>query len=418
MRGGLTDSCCRLSTFGLYGALSLGGPFPHRSTPPAPEFHVPFYDLGGGIACADYRFGAGAQPTHTRATTAWTRLSTGLWIEVPSGSLRSYYNEDGVYCGALFEHASINQCKWNRDLTNVLWVKAGAPVVAKDGAGMDGVANSCSTITCGAAGDTVIQTVAFGTSVNRQCSLWLKRISGTGTIEITEDGVTWTDITSELSSSHFRFIAPVSVPRMSYSLGVRMTTPGDVIAVDMGQVNNSNYGNGTWIMETPIPTEAVAVTRNADALGNYNSANIDNTVGSCYAETSTFFNSTSRMRSIVHVAAGSTTASAMFMAAGQAATHVSIHDGTNAAYSPPVADSLLNRPDRFATSWGANGKFAVTRAGVSTDDSSFDGSLGTNSGVFISRGTHAFCGCIKELRIWKQQLDINVVTAVVNRGGR
>lgn len=56
------------------------------------KLYVKFSDAGAGIAVSNYTVGVGAQPAHTRATAAWTRLANGLWT-----STHQFHGEwDGV----------------------------------------------------------------------------------------------------------------------------------------------------------------------------------------------------------------------------------------------------------------------------------------------------------------------------------
>src|SRR3990167_3494697 len=83
-----------------------------------PSLWPPFSDLGSGIVDTTDVIGR-AVATYPGATTKWTRLASGLWAEVASGSPRSYYDADLVYRGFLCETARTNRCLYSRDLTQI-----------------------------------------------------------------------------------------------------------------------------------------------------------------------------------------------------------------------------------------------------------------------------------------------------------
>lgn len=246
----------------------------------APTFFCPFLDLGNGIVNTQEVL-AGVSATFTRASTAWTRLSSGLWVSVAGGSPRSFYDTGNAYRGVLIESQRVNACLWARDMTDVSWVKV-TMTATKDQAGIDGVANSCTRLTATGALSTILQTIVEA-AARQIYSAHVKRITGTGTIEMTVNGgAAWTDITSQINSSGFTLVqVPEAVALANPIVGFRITTSGDEIAVDMNQKENG--GGGGDSASTPIPTTTVAVTRNTDLL-TYPLTVIDNAKGWVYNE--------------------------------------------------------------------------------------------------------------------------------------
>lgn len=239
---------------GLTGYAALAAAY--ETTYP-PDFHYLATDLGAGIASITPAVAPGGVPTFTRASAAWTRAGAGdSWVLVGAGDPRAYYGADGTFLGLLSEQARTASGLGIRDLTNVAWVAGGAPVVAKDGTGIDGIANSCSTITAGAANDTVTQTIVVA-AANKVFQPFIKRLIGTGTVEITIDGgATWTDVTSQLNTSfHVRCEVSANIANPQY--GFRLGTVGDKISVDMCELQNGLFAT------TPIGS---AVSRGNDSL--------------------------------------------------------------------------------------------------------------------------------------------------------
>lgn len=100
---------------------------------------------------------------------------------------------------------------------------------AKTSTGIDGVANSCSRLTATAANATALQalTIASGDKIT-WC--WIKRITGTGSIDLTQDnGTTWTTVTT--TSSWTLVQVPYAV-LTNPTVGIRIVTNGDAVDVD------------------------------------------------------------------------------------------------------------------------------------------------------------------------------------------
>jgi hypothetical protein len=155
-------------------------------------------------------------------------------------------------------------------------VKPSGVSLALTGTGIDGLANSCSRLTFKAAGATILQTIT--TAAVAACSgFWVKRVTGTGTVEFTRDNVTWLDITSSLSTGDF-YIAKIENTSVTNPvIGFRGGTVDDVIDVD-GGLNHS----GTELT-LPIFTTTAAVTRNAEPLTYQTSGNFSDTAGTILA---------------------------------------------------------------------------------------------------------------------------------------
>lgn len=232
----------------------------------SPTLHLPFNDLGAGEVNIQ-SVGAVAAPTFTRATTAWTRLASGLWASVASGVPRSFYMADGSYAGFLGERATTNRCLWSRDLSNVAWVSGGGGVsAAKDAVGIDGVAASASTLTASGAAGTLLQSIT-NASVARIFGCWMKRKTGTGTIEMTVNGgAGWTDVTGQINSSTWSIVFVPVTTLANPVVGFRIATNTDAVFVDMCQEEAPSVPAAGTSPLSPYPATTVAVTRNQDVL--------------------------------------------------------------------------------------------------------------------------------------------------------
>jgi len=215
----------------------------------------------------------------TRATTATRFNSAGLIESVASGVPRlDYYTSGGTAgCPALLvEPAATNLVLHSRDLTNAVW--SGTTVTtAKNAVGADGTASGATTITATAASGTVLQALSHA-SQSRVFSAYIRRVTGTGAIQLTTNGGTnWTTVTI---SSLYTQVACAAQTVASGTIGIRMAVSGDVIEVDFTQ------GEVGPVATSPIVTTTGSVTRNADVitLSGAVSGCIGQTEGTIYAE--------------------------------------------------------------------------------------------------------------------------------------
>jgi hypothetical protein len=192
----------------------------------------------------------------TRGSVAWAFNETGILEQAGSNTAR--FDHDPVTRdrrGLLMERSGPNIALWSRDFTQAAWVKTNI-TAALDVTGSDGSANSASRLTATAANGTALQTITSA-SGNHVTAFFLRRITGTGTVEITQNGGTnWTAVT--LTSAWQRFVIPFATVTNPV-IGVRLGTSGDVIAVDVAQTERETFPT------SPIITAGAAVTREADS---------------------------------------------------------------------------------------------------------------------------------------------------------
>lgn len=159
--------------------------------------------------------------------------------------------------GLLIEESRTNRALWCRDATNAAWVATNVST-AKDQTGIDGVANAASSITASADGGTLIQTVTLA-SGSRTGSVYLKRITGTGTVQVSLDGSTWSTV--ELSSTEWRRVV-LSGTVTNPVVGIKLATNGDAVAMDYAQIEDNAGTLTTQLAATsPILTTSAAATR-------------------------------------------------------------------------------------------------------------------------------------------------------------
>jgi hypothetical protein len=161
----------------------------------------------------------------------------------------------GSSLGLLIEESRTNLVLHSRGLNDAAWAKTDI-TAAQDQAGLDGAANSASSITATDANGTCLQAITSA-SAARATSAYVKRITGTGVIEMTQNGgTTWTAVT--VTADWTRVTIP-SATVTNPSVGFRIVTSGDAIAVDGVQCENGAFSTSV------ILTTTASVTRAADS---------------------------------------------------------------------------------------------------------------------------------------------------------
>lgn len=193
--------------------------------------------------------------TFTRASTATYVNSSGLIASAAIDAPRIDYNPSTLVTrGLLIEPAATNLCLYSDDFTNAAWTASNC-TTAKTATGPDGVSNSASTLTATAGNATVLQAITSA-SASRLTSCWIKRRTGTGVVEMTQDnGTAWAAVTVTASWTRVSIAAATAA---NPTVGLRIVTSGDAIDVALFQ-----HETGTAI-SSAIPTTSATVTRAAD----------------------------------------------------------------------------------------------------------------------------------------------------------
>ncbi len=163
--------------------------------------------------------------TYTRATTA-TRLdpATNQIAAVASGELR----EDG--------RGYYNRLLYSEDFSQAAWTKTNVAVSNDNVLGPNGKTGVAQTLTASAANGTCLQAVT-DTSRARYGSIYLKRKTGSGNIQVTLDGgATWTTVT--VTGDWTRLGAGQTLANPSF--GIRIVTSGDAVYVFGGHLNDGS----------------------------------------------------------------------------------------------------------------------------------------------------------------------------------
>lgn len=207
---------------------------------------------GTALGCASFA----ACLTTTNASGGYCTDAAGLLHLIAPNTARICSGT-----GLLIEMAATNSALRARDMTQAAWVAVGIGTVL-NASGADGSANAASTLTAsGTAGSctascTVLQSLTIG-SVSEVYSVYLKRVSGSGTVNITNNnlGTLTPCIINSSTFTRCSVIATLANP----VIGIQMTVVGDAVVADFNQLETVN-------LTSPIATTTVAATRNTDLV--------------------------------------------------------------------------------------------------------------------------------------------------------
>ncbi len=235
-------------------------------------------------ACADLTATTGGAVTTTRNSVGACEKADGSLVFCAVNKPRVQLV--GGVLSLVSEVSTINSAKQSSDLSVALNWAVTSMTCAKDATGPTGVANSVSTCTSTGADGTVLQTFV-NSSANRSTCARIKRLTGTGVVEMTPDnGSTWVDVTSAINGSTFTLLGPHTHSALNGTttnpvFGIRLRTSGDAVAVGYFKTVQS-MGCGS-----DIETTTAAVTRSADVVTAANPLTPSNSSSWCFAATAT-----------------------------------------------------------------------------------------------------------------------------------
>lgn len=153
-----------------------------------------------------------------RAIALDTTWGFGNWIspaEINDDCVKTFAN----YC------AECNLLRWSEAFDNAVWTKSNITVTPDSVLCPDGIRQVADTLTATGSNATILQAIT-GSSVQRAGSVYLKRKTGIGTIQITADGTNWTTvIILDTVWTQFTDIRTASNP----SFGIKIVTSGDAV---------------------------------------------------------------------------------------------------------------------------------------------------------------------------------------------
>jgi hypothetical protein len=172
-----------------------------------------------------------------------TSLRVGVAVDYSRGGPRILIEPIGAYVS-----------RHSNDLTQSNWVKDGI-TPAFTATGPDRAL--CSTLTATTANGTCLQTTPA--NANQVASAFIKRRTGTGTIEFTADnGATWTDVTALINSDEYTRVWLTATSNSAF--GFRVGTSGDEIDVAYAIIGADS------VLHSPYPVANANISRAADSF--------------------------------------------------------------------------------------------------------------------------------------------------------
>lgn len=154
------------------------------------------------------------------------------------------------YDGKYFVKNEENLVPYSQSFVNSSWVKTGTSVTADSFAAPDGT-TSATTLKADASNGTIL-TPFSATAGQYTFSVYLYRKTGTGNIEVTVDGTSWT--VKALSAGWNRVSVSGTLTSGAKNCGVRLTTSGDEVYLWGAQTEQRG------VMTMYIPTNGQAIS--------------------------------------------------------------------------------------------------------------------------------------------------------------
>ena len=230
--------------------------------------------------------GLGPTLTCVRADATGTRVTSDLVMEadVPANTARFDWNPfTGQMLGLLIEETKENLALHSGDMSNAVWVANNITKETTEAVDVIGALSTNIRLTASAANGTLLQTVTSAAD-SYTMSIILKRITGTGNIEITADnGVSWQNVapTFDLlpAGSYVRFFQ-TDAAETNPVIGIRIVESGDQVDCWGGDLVK-----GVEYPTTHVQTVASPVTRNADVISTTDMSWFNASAGTFYIKT-------------------------------------------------------------------------------------------------------------------------------------
>ena len=365
------------------------------------SFEAPLNDAGAGIVNTTPLSSIGpATASFARNSTAYTRLSSGVWALVLANQPRSMYSAAGIYLGYWYELARANVLGGTnaivRTMSDVGWV-VGATLTVGTAVGVDGVAGSCALLTGGAVAAT--NTILFTTvlaSAARTYSIRVRRVTGTSPVNITDNGGTnWTAMATTATEQLFQVTRTQANP----VVGVQVEGLGDQVAVDFNTIEAATFAN-----PSPIP---VGVSKLSDVLG-YDAANVGSTQGTVYCECTTLApsgsfspfvgNNSGSGGSLLHIRASD--------------NKFAIYDGTNETAFGSAISVPTSTVQRAASAWG-DSSMGGSSNGSAVTSGTFDNNMSMTT-LGIGWYNASGFGSAKNVRVWQNKKSAAELVALTS----
>lgn len=205
--------------------------------------------------------------TFTRASSQTYFDSTGT-LQTATTNVAAFDYDPSTLAplGLSMWEARTNGMLYCRDFTNAAWTVKTTVTIAKDQTGIDGAANSASSILATGATSVVSQAIVQA-ATSSTLSFYVKRLIGTGTITIKQTASTL-DITALINSSTWTRVT-LTASVLNPVIGFIIATNGDKIAVDYGSFEVGAFATPAILTTAAAATRAAPVCSTTN-LGWYN----------------------------------------------------------------------------------------------------------------------------------------------------
>ena len=322
----------------------------------------------------------------TRAQTVSSYATTSKGLLVPFAANTPRITDQGL----LVEQGSTNTALHSRDMTQASWVAVNM-TAALNAVGADGVANSATTLTATAGNATILQALTIG-STTETYSVYLKRVSGTGTINISENGgSSWTPCTIN-SSTFTRCFVEASLANPS--VGIQIVTNGDVIVADF------NQNEALAFATSPIPTTTTSVARAADVVTAAGA--LLTALKGAAASDVIKVGPISNYAQFPRIIGGASSSAQGLPFVGTSATAIGVYNGTTSLTG--TGGDISIGSIKIGVSWNGSGRSVVGAGGTVSTDANTQVSDGAGYVIGNAFNNKWIDGYIQRLTIWNSRL--------------
>lgn len=205
----------------------------------------------------------GAPGTFTRAGTATYLNSDGEVDYARSGEFRSRHHPNGGGETGLLEAQRTNTVTMSEELGGADWAATDLTVTDDAEVGPDGF-TTAETLTATAANGKVINNLGAIGATDQTFSIWLKRKTGTGDIELTVSGGAFTVVVVTADWARYELTLDTADP----DPGVRIVTDTDAVFAWGAQLEAAVFSS-SYIPTTVYPLSPDGFLEFSGAAGNY-----------------------------------------------------------------------------------------------------------------------------------------------------
>jgi hypothetical protein len=335
--------------------------------------------------------------TFTRASTTATYINSNGYVTTAGTNVPRFDHDPTTLAprGLLVEGQATNLLNWSESFatsggTNNNW--ADTSITRTTGQADPANGTTAIRFTASAGNATVISSAAIGSSAARTFSVWLRRVSGTGNIQYTQNnGTNWT--TQAITSTWTRYSFTHTV---DHRVGIRIVTSGDAIEMWGAQLET---GSGA---SSYIPTGASQVTRNADncEILDLTTIGFNANAGTIYTDVGTRLNTGSQRNYTFLPASGSN--NQIFEGSGLAFNVYSSGSfvaqiGTSAIAAQKIAAAYAVNDYAVSVAGGAVATDTLGAVPSSLTKLTIGGSI-VNAAAYMN-------GCVRVFKYWPTRLD-------------